>query len=167
MFVKYLKRCEGRNAYTAVQEAAREKSVSTARSAVTRAEEALSRWETRTAAERARLQGVVDASKVKAELEAHTEVQILEKFEPSFRLLECAAYVADCADGNLTPEYIDANQRGYFVTGSALASALKDAIGLGWVGKDAEWRLYWRDAGLSNECPLVMLAKQRKARGRS
>jgi hypothetical protein len=80
---------------------------------------------------------------------------------PKEMLITAAAYLADCATNGRVPTFQDAAQRRYAMPASALGVALRDAIAFGWIGAHPDWRLYWRDSGLSEECPLVALAKMR------
>ncbi len=83
-------------------------------------------------------------------------------YEPSFQLEECAAYLALCADLNRAPTCKDGIERMYQVTGAALSYALGDALYFEWIGKDGENKIYWKDAGLSDTCPMVVIAKARE-----
>jgi len=48
------------------------------------------------------------------------------------------------------------------LTGSGLSFTLADAMEREYVGRAKDGSIYWRDAGLSEECPMVLLGKRFK-----
>lgn len=140
MFLRYLGKYDARDKYSESQKLYREKRIQVAKARITE------------------LTAQIDRLRAEIASEEAGTAQI-EPLRPTERLINCAAFLYDAASCQLKPTYSEAVRLGYFVTGAALASALNDALALGWIGKTKDGALYWRDAGLSEECPLVVLAK--------
>lgn len=103
-----------------------------------------------------------EEKKIEAQIEAERTGAMNDlptTLQPSPRIIAVAAYIHDCASATLIPDYHDASARGYMVTGAALSTGLNDAIAFKWIGKTPQGELYWRDEGLTESCPLVILAK--------
>jgi hypothetical protein len=145
MFAKYLNKALARSNYTKQQEEYRLQRLRAAQNELILAEK---RWED----QRIRLERKIAA-------ESTPNLALPRALEPSERLIACAAYLHWCASGASAPSFYDAAVSGFMVTGSALASALSDALEYGWIGQQKNGTLYWRDAGLTPDCPLETLAK--------
>ena len=145
MFVKYLSGHTARSNYLNKQEEFRLQRLRDAQADLTRAER---RW----AEERARIERRIA-------VESTPNPSLPRALEPSERLIACAAYLYCCASGATVPSFYDAASSGFMVTGAALSTALKDALAYKWIGQQEDGSLYWRDAGLTPDCPIETLAK--------
>lgn len=85
-----------------------------------------------------------------------TQIAALQPLEPGDRLIECAAYLAQCADHNTVPDYLEAIKLRFAVTDRTLSAALRDAIKLRWVTQLPTGALVW-----PGKTPLADLAAKR------
>ncbi len=97
-----------------------------------------------------------------AQVEVERAQAAAEAAKPSEHAIRLAAYLCHCADLCIAPSHQGALRAGFPCTGAALATALNDALAFRWVGQQANGELYWRDAGLSDECPLIIWTKLHK-----
>lgn len=100
-----------------------------------------------------------------AEVEVERAQAALESAKPSEHAIRLAAYLCHCADTTEAPTHQGALRAGYPCTGAALATALADALAFRWVGSLPPERgggLYWRDDGLSDDCPMIVWSKLHK-----
>jgi hypothetical protein len=96
-----------------------------------------------------------------AEVEALKPLHTFKPIEPGAPLLSACAALYDAASRGEPLSHATAVTRGFTpLTGAALHTTLQDAIAAQWVGVTQSGDVYWRDEGLSDACPLVVLAKQ-------
>ena len=86
----------------------------------------------------------------------------VEAAQPSEHAIRLAAYLCHCADLTEVPSHQGALRAGYPCTGAALASALADALAFRWIGLLPDGKAYWRDDGLSDDCPMIVWSKRFK-----
>jgi hypothetical protein len=109
--------------------------------------------------ERAQLELSVAEEDLRRALNPPERLHDLPPIEPSQMLLAACGAINDAACRGEPLDFHTSLSRGFKpLTGAALATALSDAEKAGWVGRTPTGCIYWRDAGLSHDCPLVLLA---------